>query len=254
MSREVYFQGQAGIIEGKLHDGTQGGFHDPSAPTVLVLHPDPLAGGTMNNKVSYTIFKAFADAGFNTLRINFRGVGRSKGNLNDFLKHPEQAGISDASAAIDWLHDQYPSTSHYWIAGFSFGSWIAMHMLMRRPEVEGFVAVAPPASNRSFSFIDPCPVSGIFVQPEKDSIARLEDVDKMIKGLDYSDATVDYKIIPNADHFFQNYKNPSVNYLDQLYETIFDFINIRLATRISKPIRKKRRRRKKKDEFGQDEF
>ncbi|QED23274.1 alpha/beta hydrolase [Candidatus Deianiraea vastatrix] len=252
MSREVYLQGPSGIIEGKVQDGMQNGIIDPSAPTVLVLHPDPLAGGTMNNKVSYTIFKAFADTGFNTLRINFRGVGKSKGNINDFIKYPEQSGIADASAALDWLHDQYPSTSHYWIAGFSFGSWIAMHMLMRRPEIEGFISVAPPATNRNFNFVDPCPVSGMFVQPEKDSIAKLEDVDKMVRSLDYSDVEVDYRIVPDADHFFQNWKNPSVNYLNQLYDIVYEFINIRLATRISKPIRKKRRRRKKKDDYDND--
>ncbi len=249
-SKSVYFKGSVGMIEGKLHDATE---NDPSAPTALVLHPDPLAGGTMNNKVTYTIYKAYKDCGFNVLRINFRGVGASQGNLSDFDQpHPERPGVADVSAAMNWLHKEFPSSIHYCIGGFSFGSWIAMHTVMRRPEIEFFIAVAPPAKDRSFAFLDPCPISGFFIQPEKDTIAILEDVKKMVSSLDYGTAEIDFEVIPSATHLFEDYQDLSKDYLDILYEKMCAYINIKLATRISKPIRKKRRRRKKKDDDGED--
>jgi alpha/beta superfamily hydrolase len=41
----------------------------------LVLHPHPLGGGTMHNKVVFRAAAALNEAGLTTLRINFRGVG-----------------------------------------------------------------------------------------------------------------------------------------------------------------------------------
>lgn len=243
MSRDVYFYGPAGVIEAKVHDG----IGDTPCPTVLILHPDPLQGGSLNSKIVYTIYQAFKNTGFNVMRLNFRGVGRSQGSVQDFVKSPEQAGIADAAAALDWLHTEYPHTPHYWIAGFSFGSWIAMHLLMRRPEIEGFVAVAPPATNRSFDFLNPCPIPGIFIQPEKDSIAKLDHTSRIVAELSNGDVSIDYKVIPNADHFFNDIENPSEHHLAELYEAVRDYVNICLATYISRPIRKKRRRRKKRE-------
>ncbi len=243
MSRDIYFNGPAGIIEAKV--STAAG--DGNKPAVLILHPDPLQEGSMHSKVVYTMYQAFKTTGFNVMRMNFRGVGRSQGSLQDFAKNPEQAGIADAAAGLDWLHNEFPLTTQYWVAGFSFGSWIAMHLLMRRPEIEGFIAVAPPASHRNFDFLSPCPVSGLFIQPEKDNIAKLEHTNRMIKNLDYGEADVDYKVILNADHFFQDPQDSSKHHLGELYENIRDYINVCLATHISKPIRKKRRRRKKRE-------
>jgi alpha/beta superfamily hydrolase len=153
---------------------------------------------------------------------------------------------------MNWLKKEFPSTSHYVIGGFSFGSWIGMHTVMRRPEVEFFISVAPPCTTRSFSFLDPCPVSGLFVHPAADEIAKLEDFIKMTKETNFGTANVDCDIIQDATHFFDNVKNPSSSHLDELYEKMVAYINIKLATRIEKPIRKKRRRRKKKDEDFDD--
>lgn len=250
MIKSVYFTGPAGIIEGKLgssHSAVDSN-PDKNPPCVLILHPDPLAGGTMNNKVVYAAFNAFIKAGFNVLRFNFRGVGGSKGNKDDFTKSPESSGLADASAALDWMHNEYPGTSHYWIAGFSFGSWIASHLIMRRPEIEGFVLIAPPATNRDFNFLNPCPSSGIIIQPEKDTIAKIEHTNKLYSFLvNNSNSIIEYEVVPNADHFFQDALNKDEHYLDKLESIIYDYISVRLATRVSKPIRKKRRRRKKKE-------
>ena len=69
---EVIFNGPEGRLEGRYQPGKQ-----PNAPMALILHPHPEHGGTMNNKVVYTMYHVFVKRGFSVLRFNFRGVGRS---------------------------------------------------------------------------------------------------------------------------------------------------------------------------------
>ncbi len=149
---EIIFNGPAGRLEGRFHPSTQRG-----APIAIILHPHPQFGGTMNNQIVYNLYYAFAERGFSVLRFNFRGVGRSQGAFDH-----GQGELSDAAAALDWVQTINPDARACWIAGVSFGSWIGMQLLMRRPEVEGFISVAPPANRFDFSFLAPCPSSGPF--------------------------------------------------------------------------------------------
>ena len=146
---EVTINGPAGRLEGRYTHNKA-----PGAPIALVLHPHPLHGGTMNNRVVYTLFQSFVAAGFSTLRINFRGVGRSQGSFDR-----GEGELADAAAALDWLQTYNPNAGACWVAGYSFGAWIGMQLLMRRPEIEAFIAVSPPASQYDFTFLAPCPSS-----------------------------------------------------------------------------------------------
>ncbi len=124
---EVIFQGSEGRIEGRYHHNP-----DKQSPVAVILHPHPLYGGTMNNKIVYRLYSSFAKAGFSVLRFNFRGVGRSVGKFDDGIGE-----MTDAATALDWVQLQNPDASCCWIAGFSFGAWI-------------FIAVAdaPPGDRR----------------------------------------------------------------------------------------------------------
>ena len=73
---------------------------------------------------------------------------------------------------FDWLQ-QYNTNSKFAVADF-FGAWIAMQLLMRRPEINGFVSVSPPANLRDFSFLAPCPSSGLILHGDKDNIASFD--------------------------------------------------------------------------------
>lgn len=203
---EVIFNGPEGRIEGRYNPSD-----DSSKPAVLVLHPHPLHGGTMNNKVVYNLYHSFARLGCPTLRINFRGVGRSTGTFDNGIGE-----LADAARALDWLQNENPGASTYWIAGFSFGSWIAMQLLMRRPELTGFISISPPVNKYDFSFLSPCPSSGLILQGDHDSVV-LEDavtrfVDKMSKQ---KNVQVDYHIIPGGDHFFRSTMDDMVDYVEQ---------------------------------------
>lgn len=192
---EVIFNGTAGRIEGRYHQGTV-----PQAPLALIIHPHPQHGGTMHNKVAYALYRIFTDRGFHTLRFNFRGVGRSEGKFDN-----GEGELNDAASSLDWLQACNPHTSACWIAGFSFGAWIGMQLLMRRPELSGFISVSPPADRYDFNFLAPCPVSGMIVQGDSDTTVPPEAVAKLVsklklqRGLDIA-----YDLIPKADHFFTN--------------------------------------------------
>ena len=196
---EVIIPGPAGRLEGRLCVSSR-----PRAPIALVLHPDPLHGGTMHNKVTYALFRAFEEHRFSVLRFNFRGVGRSQGGCSDGAEDG-QAELADAAVALDWLQNTCTSARSCWVAGFSFGAWISLQMLMRRPEIVSFIAVAPPAGQgqKDFSFLAPCPACGLFVQGEKDEIVPANSVRQLARHLSrVRGVTVQYKQIEGANHLF----------------------------------------------------
>lgn len=191
---DVIFNGPEGRLEGRYQHNK-----DPNAPIALMLHPHPQHGGTMNNKVVYTLYHAFARRGFSVLRFNFRGVGRSQG-----VYDRGEGELSDAASALDWLQSYNENAGACWIAGFSFGAWIGMQLLMRRPEISGFISLSPPANLYDFSFLAPCPSSGLVIQGDKDEIVPEPAVAKLVNKLTHQrNLDIDYRIIPGADHFYQ---------------------------------------------------
>ena len=191
---DVIINGPEGRIEGKYHHSTS---NNPNI--ALVLHPHPLYGGTMNNKVVYTLYHCFAALGFSVLRINFRGVGKSQGKFDEGVGE-----LTDSACAFDWLQQHNSMIKSTWIAGFSFGSWVSSQLLMRRPEIKHFIAVSPPVAKYDFSFLSPCPTSGLVLQGNQDSIVKENDVENFIKTLLVQKCVkVEYSMLDGADHFFR---------------------------------------------------
>ena len=192
---EVIIAGPEGRLEGRYHHARQSG-----APVAVVLHPHPEQGGSMNNKIVFALYQIFVRRGFSTLRFNFRGVGRSQGRFDR-----GEGELSDAAAALDWLQTVNASPSACWVAGFSFGAWIGMQLLMRRPEIDSFISVAPPANHYDFSFLAPCPSSGLIVQGARDELVPTEPVAKLATKLSHQRGIeVRHQLIPDANHYFHN--------------------------------------------------
>ncbi|MDB9762887.1 alpha/beta hydrolase, partial [Alphaproteobacteria bacterium] len=124
---EIIIPGPEGRLEAIYHKE-----EEQNSPICLILHPHPRQGGTMNNKLVYNTYQAFKKSNFSTLRFNFRGVGKSLGTYDNGIGE-----LTDAAAALDWLQTENPGAKTTWIAGFSFGSWLALQLLMRRPEISG---------------------------------------------------------------------------------------------------------------------
>ncbi|MBL4876408.1 MAG: prolyl oligopeptidase family serine peptidase, partial [Cohaesibacteraceae bacterium] len=91
-----------------------------------------------------------------------------------------------------------------WVAGFSFGAWIGMQLLMRRPEIEGFMSIAPPSNLHDFSFLAPCPSSGLIIHGDADRVVPVKDVQTLVDKLKTQKGIViTQEILPGANHFFE---------------------------------------------------
>jgi alpha/beta superfamily hydrolase len=207
---ELIISWPAGRLEARYHHETP-----TNSPIALILHPHPQFGGTMNNQVVYALYYMFVERGFSVLRFNFRGVGRSQGYFDN-----GPGELSDAASALDWLQLQNPDARSCWIAGVSFGTWIAMQLLMRRPEIDGFICVAPPANLYDFSFLAPCPSSGLIVHGDKDAVVPHKDVTGLVDKLKTQKGIIiEQKVVPGANHFFDGKIEPLMQsvsgYLDK---------------------------------------
>jgi alpha/beta superfamily hydrolase len=210
---EVIIPGPEGRLEGRFQPGTR-----PRAPIAMILHPHPQGGGTMNNRLVLALYQTFVKRGFATLRLNFRGVGKSQGIFDNGIGE-----LSDAASALDWVQSIHPEAETTWVAGVSFGAWIGMQLLMRRPEIRGFLSVAPPANMYDFSFLAPCPSSGIIVAGGQDEIVPPAAVQKLVDKLrTQKGITIHHDEIPRANHFFEHE-------LDQLMKSLDNYLDMRLA-------------------------
>lgn len=210
---ELIINGPLGRIEARYKPGMSS-----SSPLALMLHPHPEHGGTMNNRVVYMMYQAFAQRGFATMRFNFPGVGRSEGVFDG-----GEDELSVAASVLDWMQNTNPNFSSCWVAGFSFGSWIAMQLLMRRPEINGYLSVSPPANMFDFSFLAPCPTSGTIISGDKDEIVPKEAVDGLIsKIIRQKGITVDYKVIEGANHFFESKTDELITEVNKFIDSALD--------------------------------
>ena len=210
---EVNISGPSGRLEGRFHPQK-----NTDAPVAIILHPHPKFGGTMNNRVVYNLHYCFFNLGFSCLRFNFRGVGKSEGEFDDGLGE-----LADAASALDFLQANSPNSSGCWVVGFSFGSWIGMQLLMRRPEISGFISVSPPANTYDFSFLAPCPSSGLIINGSLDrlvppsDIKNLSDRLKLQKGI-----KVCHEEVEGADHFFTNFEDEMTKAVNEYLATRLD--------------------------------
>jgi alpha/beta superfamily hydrolase len=209
---EVIFTGPAGRLEGRYQPSP-----NKNAPIAIVLHPHPQFGGTMNNRIVYELFYLFQKRNFTTLRFNFRGIGRSQGEFDHGTGE-----LSDAASALDWVQSLHPDSKSCWVAGYSFGAWIGMQLLMRRPEIEGFISVAPQPNSYDFSFLAPCPSSGLIVHGDADKVAPPKDVQGLVDKLHHQKGIViTQKTIKGANHFF-------TEQMDEMLENCGDYVDRRL--------------------------
>tara|TARA_B110000438_G_scaffold299361_1_gene349377 strand:+ start:806 stop:1462 length:657 start_codon:yes stop_codon:yes gene_type:complete len=194
-NKEIFIPGPSGRIQAKYFKNNQVG-----SPVALVLQPHPQYGGTMNNRIVYETFNTFYKNGFSVIRINFRGVEKSEGMFDN-----GQGELSDAAAALDWIEKENPGYGQCWVSGFSFGSLICMQLIMRRPEVNKFVAISPQPNVYDFTFLAPCPISGLVLYGKNDELVPEESIFDLKKRLSLQkNIDVKFESIANANHFYKN--------------------------------------------------
>ncbi|MEL6747786.1 MAG: alpha/beta hydrolase [Pseudomonadota bacterium] len=211
---EVNITGPAGRLEARYHHNPE-----PNAPIAMILHAHPQFGGTMNNPIVYHMYYMFLARGFSVLRFNFRGVGRSQGLFDN-----GPGELSDAASALDWVQGHNPDARFCFIAGAQFGSWIAMQLLMRRPEIQGFISVAAPANLYDYSFLAPCPSPGLMITGENDKVSPPQSVRELVdkKVKTQKGVKIDVQSVPGANHFF-----------DDNIDTLLEYLNFYLDARLA---------------------
>jgi uncharacterized protein len=188
---------------------------EPAKGVALVLHPHPLGGGTMHNKVVFRAAAALNDAGLTTLRINFRGVGQSSGE-HDFGK----GEIDDAQAGLDYLVQNYPAQD-VTLCGFSFGTLVGMQVGGGNHSVKRLISIGTPLDKYDFSFLEQCRKPILFVHGERDEFGKVEELCALADKLSQN-TPVKLVVIPDTGHFFEGH-------LDQLKTAIFDWVTSELT-------------------------
>jgi hypothetical protein len=198
-SGNLFIPAPHGRIEAIIKEPPSAGGATPRG-VALVLHPHPLHGGTMHNKVVFRTARGLGDAGLVTLRINFRGVGQTTGE-HDHARGGEQ---EDARLALDYLLGEYPGLPVF-LAGFSFGSRVGLEVGVGDARVGFLVGVGTPVSmserDYDFSFLDDCRKPLLFVHGERDEFGRVEDLRALASRLP-AEARARVEVIHGAGHFF----------------------------------------------------
>ena len=162
------------------------------AATAIICHPHPLYGGTMTNKVVTTLARAFDDVGVRTVRFNFRGVGKTAGVHDHGIGETE-----DVIAIANWVKTVCPQDA-LWLAGFSFGGFVAARAATRLP-VKKLVTVAPQASRFQAETLPPITCPWLVVQGELDEVVPPAEVYAWVDTLTPKPTLIK---LANAGHFF----------------------------------------------------
>ncbi|MEP6742673.1 MAG: alpha/beta fold hydrolase [bacterium] len=182
----------------------------------LVLHPHPLGGGTMHNKVVFRAASALNDAGLVTLRINFRGVGQSTG------EHDEGRGeLEDVRAGLDYLAHEFPE-GPITLCGFSFGARVGLEVGIADERVLNLISIGTPVDKYDFNFLEANRKPILIVHGDRDEFGNLDRLRRLIEKLNLS-GNVELSVIKNSGHFFEGH-------LEELKQAITDWTKRRLTT------------------------
>ena len=182
-----------------------------------MLHPHPLGGGTMHNKVVFRAASALNEAGLIALRINFRGVGQSTG------EHDEGQGeLEDVRAGLHYLATTYPDQP-VTLCGFSFGARVGLEVGLADERVRQLISIGTPVDKYDFGFLEACRKPILFVHGDRDEFGSIPRLQELIGAIQQHNANVELHIIKGADHFF-------AGHLEELKQVITDWIRRQLQT------------------------
>jgi alpha/beta superfamily hydrolase len=212
-AERLTLSGPAGGIEALIETPAAAeGDGDGVARFGVVCHPHPLYGGTLDNKVVYTLARAFVELGVPAIRFNFRGVGGSAGDYDD-----ARGETSDVLSVVTYGRQRWPGAS-LWLAGFSFGGAVALRAAAQA-QPERLIAVAPGVTRVSMEGVGSPPCPWLLVQGDADDVIEPAAV------LDWASRQVGaptVRVLSGAGHFFHGR-------LHELREAVIDFLRSKAA-------------------------
>ncbi len=192
MARKIeslFLDGPAGRLEALLEEPEDGEIREAA----LVCHPHPQHGGTMHNKVVFRIARGLRRGGAAVVRFNYRGV-----NLSAGVYANGEGETEDARAVLQWLRNRYPGMP-VTLAGFSFGSRIALQLACGGEPARRAIAVGFPTVYRDRSYLESCTVARVFVQSTHDEFGPATDLEQVVAALPEPKRLM---FIEAQDHFF----------------------------------------------------
>lgn len=158
----------------------------------IICHPHPLYGGSLDNKVVYMLAAALRQLGAITLRFNFRGVGKSRGEFAEGVGETE-----DLLRLSEWA-TSYFAPQQVWLAGFSFGSFVALRA-HKRLAPQRLILVAPPVQRFKFEQTQLSKLPCLVLQGDADEVVEPGAVNTWVAQQTHQPT---YQILTQADHFF----------------------------------------------------
>lgn len=207
-AERVSIAGPAGALEALVEIPLgEDGVPRSAGAVGIVCHPHPLYGGTLDNKVVYTLARAFEERGAPVVRFNFRGVGSSEGTYDH-----GRGETQDVLAAVAYAQSRWPGAA-VWLAGFSFGGAVAVRAAAQvRPEK--LVLVAPGVTRVAMNEVPSPQCPWLVVQGDADEVIEPADVLQWAAG--QSNPPV-IRTFPGAGHFFHGR-------LHELRQTVIEFM------------------------------
>jgi alpha/beta superfamily hydrolase len=187
----LFVPGPAGRLEAVLEEPED----KEAAEAALVCHPNPQGGGTMHNKVVYRLARGLRKAGCAVLRFNYRGVNLSEGTFDDGRGETE-----DARVVLAELRRRYPDLPAS-IAGFSFGSRIALRIALDDPHLARVIAVGFPTTYSHNDYVRGVQIRKYFIQSTNDQFGPRQDMQDFFDSLS---EPKDLTWVEAEDHFFAN--------------------------------------------------
>ncbi|MBM4289713.1 MAG: alpha/beta fold hydrolase [Deltaproteobacteria bacterium] len=167
---------------------------------VIITHPHPLYGGTMDNNVVWTAVMAFQARQWTTLRFNFRGVGLSSGQYGDGLSE-----LADVQAAMSFLRSRVSGPAY--VVGYSFGAAVAGRALAQGVSAAGMIMIAPPIALMEMNFLPRVPRLRLIVVGDRDEFCPLPQLEKVLEAQP-EDKRPEIKVLAGCSHFFANREKP----------------------------------------------
>jgi len=167
----------------------------PVKGVAVICHPHPLFQGTMNNKVVHTLARAFNGLGLHAVRFNYRGVGKSEGEFGDSVGE-----ITDLMAILNWIDPVLPGAK-LWLAGFSFGAYIAASAAARHP-CQQLYSIAPAVNHQRYASLPEITCPWVVIQGEADEVVPPEEVIAWFKQKQQHQDNIQLITLPNVTHFF----------------------------------------------------